>query len=485
MMKTLKELSHKASVLRGVEYVLGWDQETYMPPGAAEARAEQIKLIASLIHQTKTSKEYKRALSSLIDLKTGGFLSKGLSKADQAALREWRRDYLKDSKLPTSFVEEFSKLTSIAQEVWKKARKENAFHIFAPYLEKIVQMARKKADLLGYRDHPYDALLDLYEPELTTKLVEKTFDEVQRSIVPLIQKAPKLKSQYKKKMGVSEQLALSRVLLEKMGYDFNHGRIDLSTHPFSTAPHPTDSRITTRIHENDPLSNILTTMHEAGHALYEMGLPHNQWGTPLGEYASMAVHESQSRFWETRIGLSRPFWELMAPEFKAPAELLFRDVNLITPSFIRVEADEATYPLHVILRFRLEKKLIEGSLKVKDLPDIWREQMQSLLGITPPSDTLGCLQDIHWSMGAFGYFPTYLLGTLYASHLFEAFAKKHPDWESRVRKGELTFITAWLKNSVHRHGRTYPPLQLIERAAGKPFSPKAFLTYLHTKYPTK
>lgn len=480
-MKTLKALSQKAATLCGIQNVLGWDQETFMPPGAAEARADQMQLLAGIIHDAKTNPEYEKALNDLIDIKTGKIKLKKASEEDQAALREWRRDFLIETSLPKSFVEEFSKLTSTSIEAWKEARKENSFKKFAPFLEKIIAMSRKKAELLGYKDSPYDALLDIYEPGLTSKQVEKTFDEVQKALTPLIKKAKSKKKPYKKKMGEKEQLAISHVVLERMGYDLALGRIDLSTHPFSSAPHPTDSRITTRLSLDNPLSNILTTLHEAGHAVYELGLPLEHYGTPLCESISLGIHESQSRFWETRIGLSMPFWQSMEKTLNEPAQKLYDAVNQVSPSFIRVEADEATYPLHVILRFRLEKRLIEGTLKVKDIPEAWRKEMKDLLGIEPPTDTEGCLQDIHWSMGGFGYFPTYLLGTLYASQFFETFAKAHPDWEKKVKKGELLFIRKWLGDNIHKHGRRYRPLELLEKVTGKPFSPQPFLSYLSQK----
>lgn len=481
-MQALKALSKKIAIMNGIEAVLNWDQETYMPEGSNHSRAEQMQLMAGLRHEAKTSQEFKKALGALIDLESGKILKTGLSDKEQAALREWLVDFKKATALPQEFVERFSLLTSHANQTWKEARKTNKFEIFAADLEKIVEMSQERAKLLGYKDHPYDALLNDYEPGLTTAHVEAVFDEVQKKLTPLLKKAPSKHKPFKKEMGDKEQLELSHNLLNKMGYDIHHGRLDLSTHPFSTAPHPTDSRITTRIAHDLPLSNILTTMHEAGHALYEMGLPEEEWGTPLGEAISLGIHESQSRFWETRIGLSKPFWEMMAPIFNSDADTLYHSLNRIEPSFIRVEADEVTYPLHVILRFRLEKRLIEGTLKVKDLPAAWNEEMTKLLGITPPTDTLGCLQDVHWSMGAFGYFPTYLLGTMYASHLFEAFAKDFPDWETRVKKGELIFIKEWLNNKIHKHGRRYSPLEMIKQASGKEFSSAAFTHYLEQKY---
>lgn len=491
----LHQISRTARILAGVSSILDWDQETYMPSDSAGIRAEQLKVLAGITHKHKTGKKFANHLAKLIDLKTGKILEKNISERQQAALRLWRRDYLIDKALPQKFVEDFAKLTSQSMNVWRNAKKENAFHQFAPFLEKIVNMVRKKADLIGYKEHPYDALLDLYEPDITTREVTTLFKDLRRSIAPLLKKIMASKSHDDSflfgKFSHEQQMKFGHLLLNAMEYDFSKGRLDLSAHPFSSASHPTDSRITTRIHPTSLMSNISAIMHECGHALYEMGLPVEEYGSPLGEALSLGMHESQSRFWETRIGLSKPFWGYFLPllkgHFKGKLDSVSLDafyaaINKVEPSLIRIEADEVTYPLHVVLRFEIELELIEGKLSVRDLPEAWHVKIHELLGVTPKTNSEGCLQDIHWSMGAFGYFPTYALGTMYASHLFKGFEKNHPNWKENVSKGELGFIKNWLHGAVYQHGRRFPSKELLQKATGKPFSADAFVDYLTDKY---
>lgn len=490
----LYELSKHARVLQGIMSILDWDQETYMPAGSAPIRAEQLKTMAGLIHREKTSRKFSNALSKLIDISTGKMKAKGLSPAQIAAVKEWRRDYLHDTALPSKFVEEFAKVSSQAIIAWRTAKKDNAFQQFAPFLDRIVGLCRKKADLLGYKDHPYDALLDQYEPDVKTREVSTLFSKLRETLTPMIKKMAQqpVDDQFLfGKWDHAKQMAFSQKLLDAMNYDSNLGRVDFSSHPFSSASHPTDSRITTRIHPTSLISNIFVILHEAGHALYEMGLPQDEYGTPLGDARSLGVHESQSRWWETRIGMSRPFWQYFFPLLKETfkgqldhitLDTFYRAINKVEPSFIRVEADEVTYPLHVVLRFELEKALIEGSLNVREVPEAWNAKMEEFLGIVPSTNTEGCLQDIHWSMGAFGYFPTYTLGNLYAAHLFEAFAKDHPNWEQLVAAGELKFIKLWLHEKVYQHGKRYGTQELLKQATGHDFSADPYLHYLKKKY---
>ena len=492
----LCELSKHARILQGIASLLDWDQETYMPPDSVGIRSEQIETMAGIIHREKTSRKFATALAKLIDIPTGKCKAQNLSPQQMAALREWRRDYLLDTALPSQFVEEFAKVTSQAIIAWRSAKKDNAFQQFAPYLDRIVQLCRKKADLLGYQDHPYDALLDQYEPHIKTKEVGALFFQLRTQLTPLIKKMAQQPVEDQFLYGDwdhAKQMAFSHRLLDAMGYDKTKGRVDFSTHPFSSSSHPTDSRITTRIHPKSLMSNIFAILHEGGHALYEMGLPQNQYGTPLGDARSLGVHESQSRWWETRIGLSKPFWQYFFPllkeTFRGPLEHItlddfYRAINKVHPSFIRIEADEVTYPLHVILRFELEKGLIEGSLNIRDIPEAWNTKMEEYLGLIPSTNTEGCLQDIHWSMGAFGYFPTYTLGNLYAAHLFEAFAKDHPDWEKHVAAGQLDFIKLWLHERIYQHGKRYTTQELLKQATGKEFSADSYLHYLKHKYAT-
>lgn len=490
----LHQLSRQTRVLQGVASLLDWDQETYMPSGAASIRAEQLKTMAGVIHREKTSKKFTNALSKLVDIPTGALISDSLSPPQAAAIEEWRRDYLHAIALPPQFVEEFAQLTSQSMTVWKNAKKTGAFQQFAPFLDKIVTMCRKKADLLGYAEHPYDALLDQYEPDMKTAQVAKLFENLRRELSPFIKKIIQypIDDQFLfGKWEAAKQIEFSRKILDRMGYSGEHGRVDFSSHPFSSSSHPTDSRITTRIHPKSLISNIFVILHEGGHALYEMGLPQENYGTPLGEARSLGVHESQSRWWETRIGSSKPFWHYFLPVLKATfkgkldkitLDQFYRAINKVKPSLIRVEADEVTYPFHVILRFELEKGLIEGSLNVRDIPEAWNAKMKDYLMVEPENNSEGCLQDVHWAWGTFGYFPTYSLGNLYAAHLFEAFEKTHPEWKEKVSLGELHFIKEWLNEKIYRHGRRYSTHELLKLATGRPFSAEAYIRYIKNKY---
>lgn len=492
--KALANLSTHARVLQGVMSLLDWDQETYMPPGSSEIRGEQLKVMAGIIHKEKTSRKWANALGRLVDVKSGKIKGKGLTSEQTAAVREWRSDFHQDTALPQKFVEEFSKTTSQAIIAWRAAKQNNRFKEFLPHLERIVSLNQKKAEFFGYTDHPYDALLNQYEPGVKTKEINALFTALRKELIPLIKKAAKRKVDDSFLFGnwsEDKQIAFGNCLLEGIGYSRETGRLDLSAHPFSSACHPTDSRITTRIDPKNFASNIFAVLHEAGHGFYEMGLPVEHYGTPLGDARSLGVHESQSRWWETRIGMSRPFWQhflpLLKKTFKGKLEKVSLDhfmkaINKVESSLIRIEADELTYPLHIILRFELEKGLIEGKIKVKELPEMWKEMMQEYLGVTPKTDAEGCLQDIHWSMGAFGYFPTYTLGNLYAGHLFDRFEDDYPNWEREVAAGHFDFIKEWLSEKIYIHGKRYPTQELLKLATGKPFSAAGYLRYLKAKY---
>lgn len=491
----LHKISLHTRILSGISSLLDWDQETYMPPGGAQIRSLQLEAMAGIIHSEKTGKKFSNALKKLIDIPTGKIVAKNLTPPQTAAVKTWHRDFLKDIALPKKFVEEFARTSSQAILNWRQAKKDNSFKHFAPFLEKIVSLCRKKADLLGFSGHPYDALLDIYEPEVTTEDVSRLFTPLKKNVSALLKKIISSKqiddSFLYGKFPQSKQLEFGHLILKGMGYDLNNGRLDLSTHPFSSAAHPSDSRITTRIHTSSLMSNLSAILHEAGHALYEMGLPEAEYGTPLGDAISLGMHESQSKWWEAYIGLSKPFWQYYFPLLKKEFlgknntisfDSFYQAINKVEPSFIRIEADEVTYPLHIILRFELERALIEGSLKVKDVPEAWNAKMKELLGITPETYSEGCLQDIHWAMGGFGYFPTYTLGNLYAGQLFETFAKEHSNWTQQVAKGELIFIKEWLNKNIHLHGRRYSSAELLKKVTGKPFSADAYTSYLNNKY---
>lgn len=466
-----------------------------MPKGASSIRSEQIELMASLIHKEKTSRRFAKALGRLIDLDTGKVIADSLSTSQKAALREWRHDFLQAVALPARFVKQFAKLTSQAMVAWSLARKNNTFTTFSPFLEKIVAMSQKKAEYLGYQDHPYDALLDYFEPGMTTKEIAPLFEKMKKKIQKLLEKikeAPPIDdSCIHGRFSADKQMEFGRHILKAMGYDLEKGRLDLSEHPFCTSLHPSDSRITTRIHATSLFESISAVLHEGGHGLYEAGLVPEYYGSPLCEAISLGIHESQSRLWETRIGQSRAFWTKYLPELQKtfPKQLehvsldqFYKSINKVTPSFIRVESDEVTYSLHIILRFEIETMLIEGKLKTAQLPEAWNDLMQHYLGISPPTDREGCLQDIHWSMGAFGYFPTYILGNLYGAQFFETFEKAYPNWEKEITKGNLLFLRDWLTQNIHRHGREYRPTELVKKLTGKELTESAYLSYLNNKY---
>ncbi|HSX13610.1 MAG TPA: carboxypeptidase M32 [Chlamydiales bacterium] len=491
----LKALSTTTQTLHSILHLLQWDQETYMPEGSIQSRSEQIALLSTMIHEKKTSVQFKRSLEKLVSLASGNPKIKGCSREQQAMLKGWRREYMRETKLPTSFVKNFSQLTCEASQIWAVARKENNFKLFAPFLQKIITMSRQKTEIFGFQDHPYDALLESYEPAMTTHRVETIFSGLKKELVKLLQKIQNAKAidNHFLHTNVNEatQVNISKALLAKLPMEKEFTRLDISSHPFSIAMHPQDSRITTRILPHSFMSNIFSILHESGHSMYELGLPNKYFGTPLCQASSLTVHESQSRFWETIIGRGLPFWQDFFPTLKTllPKELkqvkldhFYRAINTVAPSLIRVEADEVTYCLHVILRFEIEKQLIQGTLQVADLPYAWNAQMKELFGITPPTDTQGCLQDIHWSLGDFGYFPTYALGNILAAHIFTAFKKQYPDWQERIARGDLDFVRGWLKTNIHQWGKMYDSDQLAKRIAGKPLTETAYCNYLKEKY---
>lgn len=488
------QLSKKIQIFESVLSLLHWDQETYMPTGSLGPRIEQIAELSDWIHQEKTSRKYKASLEKLISTSTGRIQVKGLSKKETIACKEWYTEWLKNTRLPSSFVREFSQLTTTASQVWVQAKKTNQFSLFAPFLEKLIHLSRKKTELLGFEEHPYDALLEGYEPCMTTHKVSVIFSDLKIKLNQLLKKirsSKQMDSRFlKKKLSDATQDSISQALLSILPANPAYTRLDRSAHPFSMAMHPHDSRITTRFLPDQYMSNIFSILHETGHSLYEMGLPTEHWGTPLAKSVSLTVHESQSRFWETLIGKSYPFWKLFYPSLqkevsslkKISLDRFYKAIHHVAPSFIRVEADEVTYCLHVILRFELEKQLIEGTLQVHDLPEAWNAKSQELLGITPPSDSLGCLQDVHWSCGMFGYFPTYALGNLFAAQCFKTFTHTHPDWEIQIASGNLSFIYAWLKNHIHQYGQMYDAETLLKKVTKKPLDASDYCRYLTQKY---
>jgi len=491
----LKELL-EASHLQGIEALLGWDQETYMPEGAGAARSEQVAYITTLMHAKQVGEPLKDALEELIDLQTGELRIMTLSDRETRQLKEIWRDFRQESLLPSAFVTELAKHASISQQAWVRARKDNDFAFFEPFLTKMVQLQKEKANYLSVGSTPYDSLLDQFEPDMTSEKVAGLFGEIRSRLVPLIQSINEVKHRVSgsiltKEYDVDKQWDFGISMLEAIGFDKNIGRQDRSAHPFTTSTHPTDVRTTTRLRGNDLKSALLSTLHEGGHALYEQGLPVEEFGNPLGQSISLGIHESQSRMWENLIGLSPSFWRFAYPKLqvKFPDQLrntdrekFFAAMNRVRPSLIRVEADEATYNLHIMLRFEIEKMLINEDFPVAELPRLWNEKMGEYLGVTPKSDSEGVLQDVHWSFGAFGYFPTYTLGNLYSVQFFNQALKDISGLDDSCGRGDFSGLLEWLRKHIHSIGRGRKAEELVRELTGQPLSAQPFMDYLEAKY---
>jgi len=479
--------------------VLSWDQETYMPTGGGEARAEQIAVLQGIAHQKLTSPEVQGLLSQWIDPTTGQAADQPGETWDEPSrslLRETWRDVSRAKKLPSDFVVKLSRECSLAQQVWVEAKQQNKFSLFLPNLQTVLQLKREEAQYLGYQDSPYNALLDVYEPGATIADLRPVFAALKARLVPLLKKITQSRvhiddSVLHHSYDHTRQLDFGRLVLTAMGYDFSRGRLDLSAHPFTTSFHPTDVRVTTRVHEHELQSCLFSCIHEGGHGLYDQGLDQRYFGTPLGDSVSLGIHESQSRLWENCVGRSRPFWKFFYPILQQafPDHLYTIDqdhfygaINRVKPSLIRVEADELTYNLHIMLRFEIEQDLLENKTQPEDLPTIWNAKMKDYLGIVPPTDAEGVLQDVHWSFGAFGYFPTYTLGNLYSVQFYEQAKQELPHLEDEIAAGQLLSLRRWLEQKIHRWGRMFPPAHLAQRITGSTISPEPFLNYVEKKY---
>ena len=482
--------------LRSVAAVLSWDQETYMPPGSARARADQISLIMSMSHARFISTDFRRSLGTLIDLPTGKVSEDNLTPEEVRLLEMTWRDWRRATALPVEFVGELARLTAEAQHVWEQARRRNDFSLLVPYLEKIISMKRDEADYLGYDEVPYDALLDRYEPGMTTEKLQALFDALRPALVDLVarikdQAVPDQRKVLTRDYNETDQWEFGMGLLRDMGYDLTRGRQDRSAHPFTTNFHPSDVRITTRLRHDDLAIGLFGTLHEGGHALYEQALDENYFGTPLCEPVSLGIHESQSRLWENYVGRGRPFWKCYYPRLQErfPGQLkdvsledFYTAINTVAPSTIRVEADEVTYNIHIMLRFELEQALINDSVAVGDLPALWNEGLEKYLGIRPENDTEGVLQDIHWSMGGIGYFPTYALGNLYGLQFYEAAKGQIAHLEDKIAGGDLGTLREWLRENIHQVGRAKTADELVRELTGGPLSAEPFINYLEQKY---
>ncbi len=482
-----KSTLQKIADVKYASAVLQWDQETYLPPKGADARGRQLATLSEVAHEMFTSE------------KVGGLLQELLSKdlpGDQKRNVElsWD-DFSRLKKLTPEFVRKMSESISASFHAWVEARRQNDFKIFEPKLAPLVELKRQEADLYGYPDHPYSALMNEYEKGATVAMVDKVFEDVKTPLYNLlkdVQQRPSANASFLQSyFPKQQQWEWSIYMAKQLGFDFNAGRQDISEHPFTTNFSSHDVRITTRIDEYDVANVTWSTIHEVGHALYEQGLPEAAYGLPLGEYASLSIHESQSRLWENCVGRSAEFWNFYFPklsdyfpqQFKTVSkEQFLKAVNKVQPSLIRTEADELTYHFHIMIRYELEKRLIEGSVKVKDIPVYWNEQYKALLGLHVPDDKQGCLQDVHWSHGSFGYFATYSLGSFYAAQFWQKAKNDIVGLENEISgEGKTSSLLSWLRSNVHGHGRFYTSDGLCKLITGKNLDSSVFVSYIKQK----
>jgi carboxypeptidase Taq len=487
--KQQKELS----VLGGIGALLGWDQMTYMPPKGAIDRSEHNALLSLLSHQRVVSDEFWGHITRLYEPST----YETLSNEDKAVVKRLYEDVEKSRKIPSDFVEKMAKTTTLAYQSWEDARKKKDFNVFAPRLTEIIELEKEYCDYINKPGPLYDTLLDDYEEGMTTAKLSNEFSYLKKELSKLLDRITSThvyEQQKEPTFAVDEaiQKDMCQKVLETMKLPSDSFRMDTSTHPFTIAMGYDDVRITTNYQKKNPLFSLFSTVHEAGHALYELGMPQGVYkDTVISDSPSLGLHESQSRFWENMIGRSKSFWEYFFPlskgitvnNFKSiDLEEWYKVVNQVRPSLIRVEADELTYCLHVILRFEIESGLMEDRINVSELPEIWREKMERLLGITPSNDVEGVLQDMHWSGGSIGYFPTYAIGSIYASQLFQAITREHPQIDLEIQKGNMGTIIQWLRTNIHQYGRVMTADEIIEKACGSKLNGRCFVSYLQQKY---
>lgn len=495
MTSAIDELKAHLATIMDLNYaaaVLNWDQRTYMPRGGATLRANQLATLRRLSHEHFTADEIGRLLDELAPL-----AADEKDESDDACLvRRTRRDYDQARKLPTDFVTEWARARSLAQQVWEEARRKSDFAMFQPHLETQYDFAKRQAEYLGYDAHPYDALLDQYEPGMTTAEVRALFDELKAGTIPLLKAIVASgvdvdDTILRQPFDEQKQEQFGVEITKAFGYDWSRGRQDRTVHPFCTHFGRDDVRITTRFYPDYLNAALFGTMHESGHAMYEQGVDPAFSRTLLSRGASLGVHESQSRMWENLVGRSRPFWQAnygrlqaLFPEQLGRVELdaFYRAINKVQPSLIRVEADELTYNLHIMLRFELETEVLEGKVQVADLAEEWQSRMEAMLGVTPRNDAEGVLQDTHWGQGSIGYFPTYTLGNVLSVQLWETALAAHPSIPDEIAQNQYGTLLGWLRENVHRYGRKFMPKELIIKATGQPLTAAPYLGYLRSKF---
>jgi len=476
----------RIQILGSVGELLGWDEQVNLPARSADQRAEQHAALAEVTHAAGS----ERRIGELLAVLEGA----ELSEERRAVVRQARKDYDRATKLPAEFVREKAAQGSRGYHAWAKAKKENDFASYAPVLEKNLELAKREAAYLGWAGREYDYMIDKFDPGMSADVIARLFAELKKDLVPLVQEIAASPVRAKKDLlcgfPVEGQRAFLREVTERIGFDYGRGRIDVSLHPFCSGT-GADIRMTTRFKEDEPLDSLFSAIHETGHGLYEQGLPWGHLGTALGMNAGMGVHESQSRMWENQVGRSRGFWRFFEPRFRelfseqtrgVTSEELYLAINAVEPTLIRVDADEVTYNLHIVLRFEVELALFSGELKVKDLPAVWREKSKALLGLEPKDDREGVLQDVHWSDGAFGYFPSYCLGNMMAAQLWEKVRAVRPGVEEEFARGDFAWLLGWLRENVHAQGRRFEMPELVKRVTGAELTPRALVGYLRARY---
>ena len=483
--KEQKELS----TFGGIAALLGWDQMTYMPKMGATERSEQGALISRLSHEKVISDNFWKHIQNL--LKNLG----NLSEKDKAVVTRLAKDVEKSRKIPSDFVERMSRTTTLAYQAWEDARLKNDFLVFSPHLEKIIDLEREYCDYIGLPGPKYDTLLDDYEEGMTVDVLKKEFSFLKTNLVDILQKIMSSEAYAKQesidiKVEKEKQKKLSQIIFERMHLPSDKARIDVSTHPFTTSIGIDDVRITTNYGRSSPLFSFFSTVHEAGHALYELGMPRDEFMyTVISDSPSLGLHESQSRFWENNIARSMSFWKYFYSIFQDTTGYSYTDldkwyrlINQVRPSLIRVEADELTYCLHVILRFELEVDLMDDKIKVTDLPHLWNEKMNEMFGVIPQNDVEGVLQDMHWSGGSIGYFPTYAIGSIYSSQIYKKISEVNKNLDTEIQQGNFQNILNWLRENIHKYGRLITADEIIKKACGEGLNSRIFVNYLKDKY---
>ncbi len=490
-LEQLKNLLGEVYDLNAALAVMGWDQQTYMPTGGAEERGSAMATLSRIMHLKITSDEMQKCLSGC----ENGSGDWSVDSDEARLVKITRREVNRRIRIPADWVANFAEATAVGQETWEQAKETSNFSRFEPYLEKIIELRREYASFFQPYDHIYDPLLDEFEPGLKTADVQTIFSTLRNDQVTLIQELasrPQVDSSFLHQFFPENlQWEFGLGVISNMGFDWNRGRQDNSAHPFTTTFGMGDVRITTHIMPNNLASALFSTIHEAGHALYEQGFSPSLMRTPLATGASMAVHESQSRMWENLVGRSKCFWVHYYPKLQqlfpsqlsnVPLDMFYKGINRVEPSLIRTESDEATYNLHIMLRLEMEIALLDRKIEVHDLPEIWRERMKEYLGVVPKDDAHGVLQDIHWAGGLVGYFPTYALGNIISAQIWECILKDIPDLDEQIGRGHFIPLLNWLRQNIHTHGAKFETQELVKKVTGSVIDPQPYLRYLNTKF---